>query len=62
MVKLTSKDAILSDGQHLTFDYAAICTGSTYNDAFKAYAANRAERLTALKVCALRPARKDVPT
>ncbi|GLC45828.1 hypothetical protein PLESTM_001784400 [Pleodorina starrii] len=50
VTRLTPKEATLSTGETLAFDYAAICTGSTYSDAFKSStSATRQQRLEELK-------------
>ncbi|GLI64564.1 hypothetical protein VaNZ11_007885 [Volvox africanus] len=50
VTRLTSKEAVLSNGETLTFDYAAICTGSSYSEAFKSSTSlNREHRLEELK-------------
>ncbi|GIL73417.1 hypothetical protein Vretimale_17578 [Volvox reticuliferus] len=50
VTRLTAKEAVLSNGETLTFDYAAICTGSSYSDAFKSsISLNRERRLEELK-------------
>ncbi|EFJ43193.1 hypothetical protein VOLCADRAFT_96658 [Volvox carteri f. nagariensis] len=51
VTRLAPKEALLSTGETLTFDYAAICTGSSYSDAFKSSASvTREQRLAELKV------------
>ncbi|KXZ53435.1 NADH dehydrogenase [Gonium pectorale] len=44
VTQLSSKEATLSNGETLAFDYAAICTGSSYSDAFKSSGANTKEQ------------------
>ncbi|PNH09564.1 Apoptosis-inducing factor B [Tetrabaena socialis] len=50
VTRLTPKEAHLSNGEVLAFDYCAICTGSSYSDAFKSNVSlNRDQRLLELK-------------
>ncbi|GIL49748.1 hypothetical protein Vafri_6045 [Volvox africanus] len=50
VTRLTAKEAVLSNGETLTFDYAAICTGSSYSEAFKSSTSlTREHRLEELK-------------
>ncbi|KAG2433697.1 hypothetical protein HXX76_008067 [Chlamydomonas incerta] len=48
------RSAVLSNGETLAFDYAALCTGSSYSDsAFKSTAAtSREQRLAEMKALA----------
>ncbi|KAG2433699.1 hypothetical protein HXX76_008068 [Chlamydomonas incerta] len=51
VTSLSAKSAVLSNGETLAFDYAALCTGSSYSDsAFKSTAAtSREQRLAEMK-------------